>query len=79
MKSAFETIKQNAMFKSGENIGVACSGGSDSICLLHFLNCNKSLKTVAKTTKTIPFNNCHTLECLDDFINLFTPKIQFFH
>ena len=43
MKSAFETINKNKMFNEGENIGIACSGGSDSICLLHFLNSNKEL------------------------------------
>ena len=38
MEGVLEFIKQNNMIKSGEIIGVACSGGRDSISLLHFLN-----------------------------------------
>lgn len=30
-------IKKNKLFKRGETIGVGCSGGSDSMALLHFL------------------------------------------
>ncbi len=42
MERVLDFIKQNNMIKSGEIIGVACSGGRDSICLLHFLNSIKS-------------------------------------
>ena len=42
MERVIDFIKQNNMIKSGEIIGVACSGGRDSICLLHFLNSIKS-------------------------------------
>ena len=41
MKSAIDTIKQYNMFKKGETVAVAVSGGIDSICLLHFLYSNK--------------------------------------
>ena len=41
MNSVKNTIKQYNMFKKGEKIAVACSGGSDSMCLLHFLFANK--------------------------------------
>jgi len=42
MERVIDFIKQNNMIKSGEIIGVACSGGRDSICLLHYLNSIKS-------------------------------------
>ena len=38
MENVLEFIKKNKMIKPGEVIGVACSGGRDSICLLHYLN-----------------------------------------
>lgn len=38
MESALKTIKKDKMFKAGDIVGVACSGGIDSICLLHYLN-----------------------------------------
>lgn len=38
MENVIEFIKKHNMIKSGEIIGVACSGGRDSISLLHFLN-----------------------------------------
>lgn len=38
MESALKTIKTDKLFKRGEIVGVACSGGIDSMCLLHFLN-----------------------------------------
>ena len=40
-ENAFEAIEKNKMFKSGDIVGVACSGGSDSMALLHFLNANR--------------------------------------
>ena len=42
MDKVLDYIKSNNMIKSGEIIGVACSGGRDSICLLHYLNSVKS-------------------------------------
>lgn len=42
MEQVLEYIKDNNMIKSGDVIGVACSGGRDSICLLHFLNSIKA-------------------------------------
>lgn len=42
MERVLDYIKQNNMIKSGEIIGVACSGGRDSICLLHYLNLIKA-------------------------------------
>ncbi len=41
MISAEKTIKSQNLIKSGEKIGVAVSGGIDSMCLLHYLNSNK--------------------------------------
>lgn len=38
MQSVLKTINKNKMFKKGEIIGVATSGGIDSMSLLHFLN-----------------------------------------
>ena len=38
MENVIDYIKEHKMIKSGEIIGVACSGGRDSICLLHYLN-----------------------------------------
>ncbi len=37
MRSCEEFIKENKLFKGGEIIGVGCSGGSDSLALLHYL------------------------------------------
>ncbi len=41
MYSILETIQKNNLIKAGDIIGVAVSGGSDSMCLLDFLNANK--------------------------------------
>lgn len=43
MERILDFISQNKLIKSGEIIGVACSGGRDSMALLHFLNENKSV------------------------------------
>ena len=32
-----ETIRRHRMFERGQRVGVAVSGGADSICLLHVL------------------------------------------
>lgn len=42
MEYVLEFIKKNNLIKPGEIIGVGCSGGRDSICLLHYLNSIKS-------------------------------------
>lgn len=42
MENVLEFIKKNNMIKPGEIIGVACSGGRDSISLLHYLNSIKA-------------------------------------
>jgi len=42
MEHVLDYIKKNNMIKAGEIVGVACSGGRDSICLLHFLNSVKA-------------------------------------
>ena len=41
MYSIIETIEKNKLINAGEIIGVAVSGGSDSMCLLDFLNEHK--------------------------------------
>ena len=38
MDNVLDFIKKNNMIKPGDIVGVACSGGRDSICLLHYLN-----------------------------------------
>ncbi|MGN1222361.1 MAG: tRNA lysidine(34) synthetase TilS, partial [Christensenellales bacterium] len=38
MESVLKTIKKDKLFKAGDVVGVACSGGIDSISLLHYLN-----------------------------------------
>jgi len=42
MDKILEFIKANKLIKQGEIIGVATSGGRDSMSLLHFLNSNKA-------------------------------------
>ncbi len=42
MDNVIDYIKENKMIKPREIIGVACSGGRDSICLLHYLNSIKA-------------------------------------
>ncbi len=37
-KEVLEYIKQNKLIDSGDVVGVAVSGGADSMCLLHFLH-----------------------------------------
>ena len=49
MDNVLDYIKKHNMIKSGEIIGVACSGGRDSISLLHYLNSIKgNLKDYTK-------------------------------
>lgn len=43
MEKVFKAIKDNKMFASGDVVGVAVSGGIDSMSLLHFLNENKEM------------------------------------
>ncbi len=42
MENVIDYIKEHNLIKSGEIIGVACSGGRDSIALLHYLNSIKA-------------------------------------
>lgn len=42
MEQVLDYIKKNKLISRGEVIGVACSGGRDSICLLHYLNSIKA-------------------------------------
>ena len=42
MENVIDYIKENNLIHPGEIIGVACSGGRDSITLLHYLNSIKS-------------------------------------
>lgn len=42
MEHVLDFIKKNNLIESGEIIGVACSGGRDSMALLHFLNTVKA-------------------------------------
>ena len=41
MESTNNTINKFKMFKNGDKVAVACSGGIDSMCLLHYLFSNK--------------------------------------
>ena len=38
MQKVLDVILKNKLINAGETIGVACSGGRDSMCLLAFLN-----------------------------------------
>ena len=42
MEQVLDFIKKNNLIENGEIIGVACSGGRDSMALLHFLNSVKA-------------------------------------
>ncbi|MBQ0017362.1 MAG: tRNA lysidine(34) synthetase TilS [Clostridiales bacterium] len=50
MKKILETIKEQNLIKPNEKIGVAVSGGIDSMCLVHYLN---SIKKDLNFTLTI--------------------------
>lgn len=41
MKNVLNTIRKNNLIQKGERVAVACSGGRDSMSLLHFLIANK--------------------------------------
>lgn len=43
MENVFKTIEKNRMFKKGDRVAVACSGGEDSMSLLHFLWTNREM------------------------------------
>ena len=38
MEHVLDYIKEHKLINSGDIIGVACSGGRDSMALLHYLN-----------------------------------------
>jgi tRNA(Ile)-lysidine synthase len=46
MLSVGKTIKKNKLFNEGDIVGVAVSGGVDSLSLLHFLNVNKEIYSI---------------------------------
>ena len=37
MQKVINFIKENKLINVGDKVGVACSGGRDSMCLLHLL------------------------------------------
>ena len=41
MENVLQTIEKYKMFKKGDRVAVACSGGEDSMSLLHFLWTNR--------------------------------------
>lgn len=71
MESVFKTIKKDKLIKSGEIVGVACSGGVDSICLLHYLNSKKEdfdIELVAiNIDHQIRFNSADDTQFVSDF------------
>ena len=62
MQKAFDAIKKYEMFKPGCVVGVAVSGGSDSMALLHFLNENKDKLDI----EIIAIHVNHTTRVNDD-------------
>jgi len=53
MLTVLKTIRSNSLFKDGETIGVAVSGGVDSMSLLNFLNENKHKWNISLVAITI--------------------------
>ena len=51
-----KTIENNNLFLKNEKIGVAVSGGIDSMCLLHYLNKNKDILNISILAITV--NHC---------------------
>jgi len=37
LRKVLQTIERHSMFARGDRVGVAVSGGADSVCLLHLL------------------------------------------
>lgn len=52
-KKVFETIKKNNLFSGGDVVGVAVSGGADSMALLHFLNENREFLDIEVIAITV--------------------------
>lgn len=52
----FDTIKKYGLIKKGETIGVAVSGGIDSMALLHWLNAEKNRLGISVTAVNIDHN-----------------------
>ncbi len=51
-----DTIKEYNMIKNGDRVIVALSGGADSVCLLHILNCLK--ESMYFTLEAVHINHC---------------------
>jgi len=68
MEKAFEAIKNNKMFKSGAIVGVAVSGGPDSMALLHFLNENRDKLDIEVLAIHINHNTRENDERDQDFV-----------
>lgn len=80
MESAIKTIKKYNLIESGDTIAIGVSGGSDSMCLLDFLNKNREkfgikvlavnvdhmIRESSKDDTAFVDNFCkeHTIQCL---------------
>ena len=53
MESVEKTISKNNLFSEGDIVGVACSGGTDSMSLLHYLNSVKENLKISIIAVTI--------------------------
>jgi len=71
MQSVLKTISKYRMFHKNDVIGVACSGGVDSICLLHYLNSIKdkfNIDVVAiNINHSIRENSAEDTKFVEDF------------
>ncbi len=86
MKSIENVILKQNLIEKGQRIGVACSGGRDSMCLLYYLSTNKELfgcevvainidhnirETSRKDTSfVIGYCKKHNIECLSYSLNV---------
>lgn len=71
---AEETIKKHNLFQENDVVGVACSGGIDSMCLLHFLLTNRDKFNIK--VEVINVNHCIRKESESDsyFVKEFCEK-----